>query len=183
VRKRERERERVQDSTGLWIHKQTWCYSCNFSTDLNTFEIKSLGKNSFHMNIITNFFQKKLLYLMQHRAVSHYQNFVLLAVFISLKGYHLFKWEKSADLQGQGRRESSFKVGVSACHMDATLGEHRLCMVSPGLPYQLPDGYLQEGVGSPLRGCECRVKIRKMQQPQTERTRISLGFSFGWLSR
>lgn len=56
-------------------------------------------------------------------------------------------------------------------------------LVFSALPYQLTDGYLQWIAGGPPRGYECKDKIRKMQWPQTEGRWISLGFSFGWISR
>lgn len=163
------------------MHTCSLCCSFNFSVDLNIFQRKFGKNNSFHMIITTNIYFKRNC-LIQAWAMNHYQNYVLPAVLISLKEFHLFKWEKGADLLEE-RRERSFKVWDRACHADATFHEEGLCVCRPGSP--LPaDWWLSAGrCGGPPRGCECRDEIRKMQWPQTEGRWIPLGFSFGWISR
>lgn len=91
--------------------------------------------------------------------------------------------EERAGLLGQGRRENSFKVWASACHTDATLGEDGLCVACSILSYWLPDGYLWGDARSPPRELECKDKIRTVQEPHMAGTRVSLGSSFGWISR
>lgn len=139
------------------MHKHT--HTCSFFISIKIFEIKCWKKNHFIWLQLPMFISKETIWS-NTWAMNYYQNYVLPAVLISSKGFHLFKWEKGANLLEEERRESSFKIWDFACHTDATFHEDGLCVSLLSSP--LPVDWWLSAVN--CRGASKRVWVQRQDK-------------------
>lgn len=165
-----------REKSGICVHNThtcSLCYSFIFSTGSNTFEIKCWKKFISH-NYCYLFW--KILFEPTHEPWAIIKSMFFQQPSSVWTDFIYSNQRKVQIYLGRGEGEVASKFGS----LPVTQMPHFVKLGSP-----LPAGWWLSaggGRGAPS-GCECRDKIRKMLQPQTEGRRISLGFSLGWLSR